>query len=543
MYEEYFGFSKKPFSIVPDPHYFFLSAGHAEALAHLLYGINNEGGFVLLTGDVGTGKTTACRRLLEMLPQGTEVAFILNPELSVVELLVSICREFGIRPPEGPATNQTLVSGIHDYLLAVHGRGRRAILILEEAQNLKPELIEQIRLLTNLETNEHKLLQVIMIGQPELRDLLDQPRMLQLSQRITARYHLGPLSRKETARYVQHRLALAGGARGNPFPPVTLKRLYRLTRGIPRLINVICDRALLGAYVQEKDRVDLKTLKQAAREATGQDGAPRARSAVYRTSAALLVLLLAALLTGAFLSWYRPWTGPHPVPVTASPAPQAKTLAVEAKTPAVTRTGLVWPGDLSGKQTQRSAYGTLLKLWQIEIKPGDPCEQAGNRGLRCLQGRGSLVHLHQMNKPAVLTLVDEKKGPFHATLINLQGQAATVVLGPEPRVVDLEEINRTWSGEYLLLWRVPPDFQGEVKPGSRGPMVVWLKKRLALARGRTPQIEKDPVYDPATVREVKRFQLSAGLDPDGIVGPVTIMLLNFPTDSGDPVLHDGEGKR
>ena len=213
MYKEYFGFSKKPFSIVPDPYYFFLSAGHAEALAHLSYGINNEGGFVLLTGDVGTGKTTACRRLLEMLPEGAEVAFILNPELSVVELLVSICREFGISPPEGPATNQTLVSGIHDYLLVVHGRGRRAILILEEAQNLKPELLEQIRLLTNLETNEHKLLQVIMIGQPELRDLLDQPRMVQLSQRITARYHLGPLSRGNTARYVQHRLSLAGAPR------------------------------------------------------------------------------------------------------------------------------------------------------------------------------------------------------------------------------------------------------------------------------------------------------------------------------------------
>ena len=403
-------------------------------------------------------------------------------------------------------------------------------------------MLEQIRLLTNLETNEHKLLQMIMIGQPELRDLLAQPGLRQLSQRITARYHLGPLSREETARYVRHRLSIAGCSRGQLFPPATIRKVYRLSRGIPRLINVICDRALLGAYVQGKDRVDPQTLKQAAREATGQDGAPGTRSAVYRTSAALL-LLLAALLTGAFLFWYRPWTGPQPVSVTASPSPQSKTPAMATKTPAVPRTGLVWPGDLRGEQTQRSAYGTLLKLWQIEVKPGAPCEQAGNRGLRCLQGRGSLVHLHQMNKPAMLTLVDEKKGPFYATLINLQGKAATMVLGPETRVVDLEEINRTWSGEYLLLWRVPPDFQGEVKPGSREPMVVWLKRQLALARGRTPQIEKDPVYDPATVREVKRFQLSAGLDPDGIVGPVTIMLLNSTTDSGDPVLHGGEGKR
>jgi general secretion pathway protein A len=534
MYQKYFGFSKKPFSIVPDPHYFFLSAGHAEALAHLSYGINNDGGFVLLTGDVGTGKTTACRRLLEMLPEGAEVAFILNPELSVVELLVSICREFGISPPEGPATNQTLVSGIHDYLLAVHSRGRRAILILEEAQNLKPELLEQIRLLTNLETNEHKLLQVIMIGQPEFRDLLDQPRMVQLSQRITARYHLGPLSREETARYVQHRLSLAGDAQGRLFPPATLKKLFGLSRGVPRVINVICDRALLGAFVQEKDRVDPKTLKQAAREATGRDGVTKKRSAFYATGAALLALFLAALGSIVFLYGYRPWSGPQPAPATASRPP-------ESKPPAVATTDLNWPGDLSGEQTRRLAHSTLSNLWHLEGKTGDLCEQAGNRGLRCLQGRGSFTQLRQMNQPAVLTLVDEKKGAFYAALTNLRGKTANVVLGTEARVVELEEINRTWSGEYLLLWRPPPNYRGEVKPGSRGPMVAWLKQHLALAQGRTSPAEKDPEYDQTLGREVKRFQLSAGLVPDGIVGPLTIMPLSRASDTDDPVLHDGKG--
>jgi general secretion pathway protein A len=533
MYEEYFGFSKKPFSIVPDPHFFFLSAGHAEALAHLMYGINNEGGFVLLTGDVGTGKTTACRRLLETLPEGAEVAFILNPELSVVELLVSICREFGISPPEGPATNQTLVSSIHDYLLAVNARGRRAILILEEAQNLKPELLEQMRLLTNLETNEHKLLQVILIGQPELRDLLNQPRMIQLSQRITARYHLGPLSPEETARYVRHRLSVAGWSRGHLFPPATIRKLYRLSRGIPRLINVICDRALLGAYVEEKDRVDPKTLQRAAGEVIGRNRSPGLRSAVYQTGAALLLLLLAAFGTGVYLYWYWPLSAPPPAPAAAARSPEPKAQPVE-------KAGLEWPGDLSGAQTRRLAHGALLTLWRVAYQPGDLCRQSRAVGLRCLQGRGSLTALRQMNKPAVLTLIDDHQGSFYATLTALRGETAAVVVGPSARIVDLREINRIWSGEYLVLWRAPPEYRGELKPGSREPMVAWLKKHLALAQGRTPSDEAEAIYDPACLKEVKKFQLAVGLTPDGIVGPKTIMPLSVAAEPGDPVLHDGK---
>ena len=285
------------------------------------------------------------------------------------------------------------------------------------------------------------------------------------------------------------------------------------------MINVICDRALLGTFVQEKDRVDPKTLKQAAREATGRDGVTGKRSAFYPTGAALLVLFLAALGTAVFLYAYRPWSGSQPAPATASRPPATKP-------PAVATTDLTWPGDLSGERTRRLAHDTLLNLWHLEVKPGDLCEQAGNRGMRCLPGRGSFTQLRQMNKPAVLTLVDEKKGPFYAALTNLRGKTATVALGTEARVVELEEINRTWSGEYLLLWRVPPDYRGEVKPGSRGPMVAWLKRHLALAQGRTPPAEKNPEYDQTLVREVKRFQLSAGLVPDGIVGPMTIMPLS-----------------
>lgn len=270
MYKEYFGLKETPFSIAPDPHYFYISEGHREALAHLMYGINSEGGFVLLTGEVGTGKTTVCRCLIEQMPEDCEVAFILNPKLSSIELLAAICDEFRINYPKGNETVKDLVARIYDFLLIIHETDRKTILIIEEAQNLSVEVLEQIRLLTNLETNKRKLLQIIMLGQPELKKTLARPELRQLSQRITARYHLGPLSKLEIAAYVNHRLSVAGLVRGELFPPTVLKLLYGLTGGVPRLINVMCDRALLGTYTQGKYIVDKKTLITAANEVSGK---------------------------------------------------------------------------------------------------------------------------------------------------------------------------------------------------------------------------------------------------------------------------------
>jgi len=245
MYKEYFGLEEMPFSIAPDPRYLYMSDQHREALAHLLYGFNSDGGFVLLTGNVGTGKTTICRCLLEQIPEKTAIAFIINPKLTVDELLAVICDEFGIKYPAGNKSIKLFIDNINTYLLEAHAIGHRAVLIIDEAQNLSADVLEQLRLLTNLETNQVKLLQIILMGQPELRDKLSRPDLLQLSQRIIARYHLGALSKKEVAAYVSHRLTVAG-VKDRIFSDAAIAELYKLSGGVPRLINVLCDRALLG---------------------------------------------------------------------------------------------------------------------------------------------------------------------------------------------------------------------------------------------------------------------------------------------------------
>lgn len=276
MYNEYFGLSEAPFSIAPDPRYLFLSDKHREALAHLIYGVGDQGGFVLLTGEVGTGKTTICRCLLQQVPDNADIAFIINPKQSVNQLLQSIFKELHIALEKG-ATSKDLIDHLTQYLLAAHGRGRNTILIIDEAQNLSTDVLEQLRLLTNLETNEKKLLQLVLLGQPELNHMLEKPELRQLAQRITARYHLSPLSRKEVAEYIEYRLSVAG-CRSALFSNAALKRVYQLSKGVPRLINLICDRSLLGAYASNSDAISAKIVNKAAAEVLSNP----ARRSVWR---------------------------------------------------------------------------------------------------------------------------------------------------------------------------------------------------------------------------------------------------------------------
>jgi general secretion pathway protein A len=251
MYAPFFGLKQDPFSIAPDPRYLFMSERHREALAHLLYGVGGGGGFVLLTGEIGTGKTTVCRCFLEQIPPQCNVAYIFNPKLTVIELLQSVCDEFGISVAPHAAHAPTVkdyLDPLNAFLLRTHATGQNNVLIIDEAQNLSADVLEQLRLLTNLETSERKLLQVVLIGQPELRRMLARPELEQLAQRVIARYHLDALTAAETAQYIAHRLSVAGMTTAQPFDPRAIQRVHRLTGGVPRRINLLCDRALLGAH-------------------------------------------------------------------------------------------------------------------------------------------------------------------------------------------------------------------------------------------------------------------------------------------------------
>lgn len=326
MYTSYFGLKTLPFSISPDPRCLYMSDRHREGLAHLVYGVQQHGGFVQLTGEVGTGKTTLCRCLLEQIPPDVDVALILNPRVTVAEFLASVCDELRISRPAGTWGIAALVDALHRYLLDAHARGRRTVLIVDEAQQLPWTVLEQIRLLTNLETPTRKLLHIILIGQPELSTLLAQRKMRQLSQRVTARYHLVPLRRPQTCAYIRHRLRVAGG---DPtlFTPAAIRAVHRRSRGIPRMINVLCDRALLAAYAHGIRRVTTATVRLAARDVQGNAGR---RDAVLRFAwrAGLAVLGGAALAGGLLMASGRVALvrEPRPPAALASEIPSAASL-------------------------------------------------------------------------------------------------------------------------------------------------------------------------------------------------------------------------
>jgi general secretion pathway protein A len=536
MYQHYFGLAEAPFSIAPDPRYLYLSQRHQEALAHLLYGVSGDGGFVLLTGDVGAGKTTVCRCLLQQIPASCDVAYIFNPKLTVEELLSTICVEFGIAYPSGNASIKVFVDCINAYLLDAHARGRHTVLIIDEAQNLSADVLEQMRLLTNLETNERKLLQIILLGQPELALMLDRPELRQLSQRIVARYHLGPLTKQEVAAYVRHRLEIAGAQR-QLFPAALMGRVYRLSGGVPRVINVLCDRSLLGTYVQGKERVDRATLAQAAREVFHQ--APR-RNQVRP----LLVILILVLGGGLAMTLYQlelRETGTAMAPATIAAGPAKAAPVKEARPTAALPDTLEWPADQPRSRSKELAYVALFRAWGVDTNGEDACRQAENLGLRCRSARGGLDELRRLNRPAVLLMHDDQGREFPAALVALADKTATFAIGAETRTVALGALAAQWAGHYTLLWRMPPDAREYIRAGERGPAVQWLISQLAQAQGRVADTSKDPQFDEVLGRQVKQFQLAQGLIPDGAVGPQTVMRLADVGDRSAPKLLPRQG--
>ncbi len=270
MYEQFYGFEESPFNITPDPRFLFFSEKHREAFNHLLFGIRERKGFIQITGEVGAGKTTLCRALLEELGEGYRTALILNPFVSRDQLLWMILTELGLDPDEDGGILR--LARLNGYLLEQLHSGHDVVLLIDEAQDLSRDLLEQIRLLSNLETDQRKLLQIVLVGQPELRDLLEERGLRQLRQRITVRYHLEPLTRWETEAYIQHRLHVAGANSRPTFSRGALRRIYRYSHGVPRLINAICDKTLLAGYVAAADHLTAAHVRRARNELEGRIG-------------------------------------------------------------------------------------------------------------------------------------------------------------------------------------------------------------------------------------------------------------------------------
>ena len=528
MYKEHFGFQELPFSISPDPRFFFMSDQHREALAHLFYGMNTDGGFVLLTGEVGTGKTTVSRCLLDQVPENVNIAFILNPRLSTVELLATICDELRIPYPADCSSVKIFVDAINSFLLDEHSQGRKTVLLIDEAQNLSPDVLEQVRLLTNLETNQQKLLQIIMIGQPEFRDMLSKAEMSQLSQRITARYHIGPLSKTDVAAYVNHRLSVAGANR-TIFLSAAISKLHSLSRGIPRLINIICDRALLGAYVQGSFRIDKKTLVKAAEEALGKSGGMQ-KEKVRRVIAGLVLIMCGTVLAATFY-YQKSLMSFFPT----SSTPEEKIV----KSASQNFDSVDWPSEQPIEQSKELAYQALFHEWGIPYairETDDACVYVQGKGIRCLEKNGDMKTLNTLNRPAVLKLIDNGGREYFAAIREIKGQYAVLVVGGETRNVDMMEIENRWSGDFLLLWRPPKDYSGAIYPGNQGPIVQWVGNQLSVINGMVNNLRPADVYHDELVNQVKKFQITEGLEPDGVVGSQTFICILNRIGSSEPLL-------
>lgn len=574
MYSHYFGFTELPFTIAPDPRYLYLSAQHREALANLLYGINCNGGFVLLTGDVGTGKTTVCRCLLEQLPASTEVAFILNPKYGITELLEAICDELKIDYQHSRNRIKGYIDALNAHLLAAHARGVNTVLIIDEAQNLGLDVLEQIRLLTNLETSSQKLLQIILIGQPELLDKLARPELRQLDQRITARYHLNALTRAELDAYVSHRLAV-GGSDAPLFSRAALRRLHRLTRGVPRMVNILCDRALLGAFVERRNKVGWRIVNQAAREVLGSRPKPMPVWRMALFSLFLLVLLLAGFLYpgGRDIAALVRLPGQEtPAPAaTPAPVPEASVAPVAAPevepdllvaslepTAAGPAEGLTpasyepmpsrsgpgdwhWPEGTDLAATEPMAYQALFRAWGIAYDPTTApvvCRFARSHQLGCLLQPVDLDELLKLNQPAVVSLNNALGQRFFATLLRIDTQTgvATLEVAGENREVDLAELRVWLNDRQLVLWRLPPGYQAPLRPEASSPLVGWLDQRFAQLQKRPPRTLKGERYDEELQLLVLSFQHHYQLVTDAVVGPQTLIQLSALTEPDIPRL-------
>ena len=579
MYHDYFGLKEQAFSIAVNPRYLYMSQQHKEALAHLLYGVKG-GGFVMLTGEVGTGKTTIVRSLLEQLPKNAEIAIILNPMANVIELLQTISDELGAPYMTDELSVKSLTDALHHKLLENHRNGKNTVLLIDEAQLLEAEVLEQIRLLTNLETATQKLLQIILVGQPELNDLLALPRLRQLSQRIVARFHLRPLTLEETQYYIEHRLSVAGLQDGrSPFSPAIVKRIHQFSGGIPRIINVICERTLIGAYGHNKQHIDDQILGLAKKEVMGERKKPTGNSQTkefkvkipaakeffkkyyWQFTAAVggvLVLCLIVLTVLLLRTPEKPaqaitntstQNNPEAIVVpTAEPisteiqipidSDQNDTILAEARLPdPLPETNQETPAlseqlydlnqkfDITDKGLSESVYFKYLGFELSNKTP--PCWQVNRQGYECKQAKfETWDDVIRLNRPLVLTLITPDKFFSYAVLVGLEDSTALVINeNGVPVNIPLSEIGPLWTGRLFYVWNKPEGFSSPLKVGDKSQLINEVAEKFALLDGQDRTLAKES-FNRALERRIKIFQSTHGMIDDGILGQRTLMKLN-----------------
>lgn len=556
MYNDYFHFKEPPFSIAPDPHFLYLSNRHQEGLAHLLYGINS-GGFIALTGEVGTGKTTLCHCLLQQLPDDVDIALILNPKLNSIELLANICDELDISYPKQQTGLKALTDVLNNYLLNAHAKGRRTVLLIDEAQNLSMDVLEQIRLLTNLETPKSKLLQIILVGQPELKQILGRKDLRQLNQRITARYHLEPLTLAECRIYINHRLNISGGD-STVFKENAIRRIFKLSNGIPRLINILCDRALLGAYSLGTRQVTPAIVSKAANEALDLEKKQFTQMQLVFFILSFMVLILIAInflgevnknpASSVLLPKQNKMETTEPLHNQTI----AKTDPGTRNTQNLSNTNPNRKNDISEKASklnpvnyskfiendELSLSNALLEsfhTWQFE-PPKDQvlsCDYAVKIGFRCLFDRGTLKDLLSLNRPAILEMYVPGQKQKRYVLFTGMKQGYPIINSRDKKLLRLEDLLDNWQGYYLILWDPPlgGGMQG-IYPQKNSPNVLWLRKIMHTIDGLgLPEKADSRFFDKQLETRVRAFQQEQNLTPDGIAGTKTLIHLQNATDS------------
>ncbi len=549
MYQEFFNLKQEPFSIAPDPRFLYMSNQHKEALAHLIYGIQSSGAFVVLSGEIGSGKTTVCRCFLEQIPDTVDTAFILNPKLDAQELLASICDEFGVSYSDDSI--KSLVDSINRFLLENHAKSRSTVLIIEEAQNLSEDVLEQLRLLTNLETNEKKLLQIVLLAQPEFLDTLEQASMKQLAQRVTARFHLKALNKQETRQYILHRLNIAG-AKFDPFPRGIKDAIHRQSSGVPRLINLIADRSLLGAYANGQPQVSSKVFRQALKEInpnSAQGYSRKSKGLFLKLGLLGLSICMLVVATTVFLS-----NGRESI---SSANHQAQSslgqfilqqeieefsfdeLILEPHLSSLSGQSLLSFSEASIRLTM--LWGVLPEQPWVVKGPNGLCIQAAKMNLECFKGKGNIGLLMKLGRPAILKLYDEDSKAVYGVFLGLKEGELLFQFGERHRSLNFMELEKAWLGEYFMYAKTPEAWKEDVLTlGDKNQMAAWINQALvqiSRTRGDSLDLEDSQVYGLEQVQLLKDIQKNAGIQADGKVGMNTVIYFNTLLDPMVPRLQ------